>query len=196
MRCRISTCSRDPHLTGVCGRPAGGSILSTRCSETYETKAALLSLFGVPLWYFSQSPRVVIQVTHLFCIKHTIKQDTGHTSQRRWLLTLLVQLFYIFFLFNVRFLFSLALNTVGNPSDKMCVSDLLLLQPDVQPGNCWAFRGSTGFLVIRLSMRILPNAFSLEHIPKVLAPSGTLRSAPRDFSVYVRARHCQQNDAV
>ncbi|XP_044034112.1 SUN domain-containing protein 1-like isoform X13 [Siniperca chuatsi] len=95
----------------------GGSILSTRCSETYETKAALLSLFGVPLWYFSQSPRVVIQ-------------------------------------------------------------------PDIHPGNCWAFRGSTGFLVIRLSMRILPTAFSLEHIPKALAPSGTLRSAPRDFSVY------------
>ena len=41
---------------------AGGSILSTRCSETYETKTALMSLFGVPLWYFSQSPRVVIQV--------------------------------------------------------------------------------------------------------------------------------------
>ncbi|KAM6963504.1 uncharacterized protein LKV04_019575 [Tautogolabrus adspersus] len=95
----------------------GGSILSTRCSETYETKAALLSLFGVPLWYFSQSPRVVIQ-------------------------------------------------------------------PDVHPGNCWAFRGSTGFLVIRLSMGIVPTTFSLEHIPKALAPSGTLRSAPRDFSVY------------
>ncbi|KAM9336976.1 uncharacterized protein ABDE67_020014 [Symphorus nematophorus] len=95
----------------------GGSILSTRCSETYETKAALLSLFGVPLWYFSQSPRAVIQ-------------------------------------------------------------------PDVHPGNCWAFRGSTGFVVIRLSMRILPTAFSLEHIPKALAPSGALRSAPRDFSVY------------
>ncbi|XP_049915297.1 SUN domain-containing protein 1-like isoform X2 [Epinephelus moara] len=94
----------------------GGSILSTRCSETYETKAALLSLFGFPLWYFSQSPRAVIQ-------------------------------------------------------------------PDVHPGNCWAFRGSTGFLVIRLSMTILPTAFSLEHIPKTLAPSGALHSAPRDFSV-------------
>ncbi|KAM9425792.1 uncharacterized protein KZ484_013520 [Pholidichthys leucotaenia] len=95
----------------------GGSILSTRCSETYETKAALLSLFGIPLWYFSQSPRAVIQ-------------------------------------------------------------------PDVHPGNCWAFRGSKGFLVIHLSMRILPTAFTLEHIPRALAPSRTLRSAPRDFSVY------------
>lgn len=44
--------------------PVGGSILSTRCSETYETKTALISLFGIPLWYYSQSPRVVIQVRH------------------------------------------------------------------------------------------------------------------------------------
>ncbi|KAM6320303.1 SUN domain-containing protein 1 isoform 5-T8 [Podargus strigoides] len=39
----------------------GGGILSTRCSESYETKTALISLFGIPVWYFSQSPRVVIQ---------------------------------------------------------------------------------------------------------------------------------------
>lgn len=103
----------------------GGSILSTRCSETYETKAALLSLFGVPLWYFSQSPRAVIQ-------------------------------------------------------------------PDVHPGNCWAFRGATGFLVIRLSMRVLPSAFTLEHIPKALAPSGTLHSAPRDFAVYGLANESRE----
>lgn len=44
---------------------SGGSILSTRCSETYETKTALMSLFGLPLWYFSQSPRVVIQVSRV-----------------------------------------------------------------------------------------------------------------------------------
>uniref|UniRef100_A0A672FT88 SUN domain-containing protein n=1 Tax=Salarias fasciatus TaxID=181472 RepID=A0A672FT88_SALFA len=60
-------------------------------------------------------------------------------------------------------------------------------QPDVHPGNCWAFRGSSGFLVIRLSMRIRPTAVTLEHISRALAPSRQLLSAPRDFSVYVRA---------
>ncbi|XP_072205789.1 SUN domain-containing protein 1 isoform X5 [Excalfactoria chinensis] len=95
----------------------GGSILSTRCSETYGTKTALISLFGIPLWYFSQSPRVVIQ-------------------------------------------------------------------PDMYPGNCWAFKGSEGYLVVRLSMKIYPTAFSLEHIPKSLSPSGNITSAPRKFSVY------------
>ncbi|CAM4620710.1 SUN domain-containing protein 1 isoform X3 [Caretta caretta] len=95
----------------------GGSILSTRCSETYETKTALISLFGIPLWYFSQSPRVVIQ-------------------------------------------------------------------PDIYPGNCWAFKGSQGYLVVRLSMTIYPTAFTLEHIPKTLSPTGNITSAPKDFSVY------------
>nr|XP_006112899.1 SUN domain-containing protein 1 isoform X6 [Pelodiscus sinensis] len=95
----------------------GGSILSTRCSETYETKTALISLFGIPLWYFSQSPRVVIQ-------------------------------------------------------------------PDMYPGNCWAFKGSQGYLVVRLSMMIYPTAFTLEHIPKTLSPTGNITSAPKDFSVY------------
>nr|XP_021395399.1 SUN domain-containing protein 1 isoform X4 [Lonchura striata domestica] len=95
----------------------GGSILSTRCSETYETKTALISLFGIPLWYFSQSPRVVIQ-------------------------------------------------------------------PDMYPGNCWAFKGSQGYLVVRLSMKIYPTAFTLEHIPKTLSPTGNITSAPRNFAVY------------
>ncbi|XP_034566976.1 SUN domain-containing protein 1 isoform X2 [Notolabrus celidotus] len=95
----------------------GGSILSTRCSETYETKTALMSLFGLPLWYFSQSPRVVIQ-------------------------------------------------------------------PDVYPGNCWAFKGSQGYLVIRLSLRILPTSFCVEHIPKALSPTGNITSAPQNFTVY------------
>ncbi|KAJ7305891.1 hypothetical protein JRQ81_010257 [Phrynocephalus forsythii] len=95
----------------------GGSILSTRCSETYETKTALISLFGIPLWYFSQSPRVVIQ-------------------------------------------------------------------PDMYPGNCWAFRGSQGYLVVRLSMMIYPTAFTLEHIPKTLSPTGNITSAPKDLSIY------------
>ncbi|NWS48401.1 SUN2 protein, partial [Probosciger aterrimus] len=96
---------------------AGASVINTRCSETYETRTALLSLFGIPLWYHSQSPRVI-------------------------------------------------------------------LQPDVNPGSCWAFRGSQGFAVIRLSSIIRPMAVTLEHIPKALSPKGTIPSAPKDFAVY------------
>lgn len=96
---------------------AGASVINTRCSETYEMRTALLSLFGIPLWYHSQSPRAI-------------------------------------------------------------------LQPDVNPGNCWAFRGSEGFAVIRLSGIIRPTAVTMEHIPKALSPQGTIPSAPKDFAVY------------
>nr|XP_060633041.1 SUN domain-containing protein 2 [Anolis sagrei ordinatus] len=96
---------------------AGASVISTRCSETYETKTALLSLFGIPLWYHSQSPRVI-------------------------------------------------------------------LQPEVLPGNCWAFQGSQGFAVIRLSSNIYPTDVTLEHISRSLSPKATIPSAPKDFAVY------------
>ncbi|KAG7248120.1 hypothetical protein CRUP_027408, partial [Coryphaenoides rupestris] len=56
--------------------------------------------------------------------------------------------------------------------------------PDVYPGNCWAFKGSQGYLVIKLSLRVQPTAFYLEHIPKTMSPTGSITSAPRNFSVY------------
>ncbi|XP_035261356.1 SUN domain-containing protein 2 [Anguilla anguilla] len=40
---------------------SGASVVNTRCSETYRTRSACLSLFGIPLWYHSESPRTVIQ---------------------------------------------------------------------------------------------------------------------------------------
>ncbi|XP_078611972.1 uncharacterized protein LOC144882202 isoform X10 [Branchiostoma floridae x Branchiostoma japonicum] len=96
---------------------AGGSVLSLRCTETYESKSAQLSILGIPLWYKTNSPRTVIQ-------------------------------------------------------------------PDVHPGNCWAFRGSEGYMVIQLSGVVRPTSFSLEHIPKSLSPTGQIDSAPKDFTVY------------
>ncbi|XP_072506725.1 SUN domain-containing protein 2-like [Notamacropus eugenii] len=95
---------------------SGASIISSRCSETYDTKTALLSLFGIPLWYYFQSPRAI-------------------------------------------------------------------LQPDVYPGNCWAFRGPQGFAVVRLSARIHLTAVTLEHVPKALSPISNIPSAPKDFVI-------------
>ncbi|XP_025315508.3 SUN domain-containing protein 2 isoform X2 [Canis lupus familiaris] len=107
----------------------GASVISTRCSETYETKTALLSLFGIPLWYHSQSPRVI-------------------------------------------------------------------LQPDVHPGNCWAFQGPQGFAVVRLSARIRPTAVTLEHVPKSLSPNSTISSAPKDFSIFGFDEDLQQEGTL
>uniref|UniRef100_A0A3Q2LNC3 Sad1 and UNC84 domain containing 2 n=1 Tax=Equus caballus TaxID=9796 RepID=A0A3Q2LNC3_HORSE len=116
---------------GICPPPSAGgaSVISTRCSETYETKTALLSLFGIPLWYHSQSPRVI-------------------------------------------------------------------LQPDVHPGNCWAFQGPQGFAVVRLSARIRPTAVTLEHVPKSLSPNSTISSAPKDFAIFGFDEDLQQEGTL
>lgn len=95
---------------------SGGSIFSTRCSETYHTGTAQITVFGIPVWYSSNSPRIVIQ-------------------------------------------------------------------PEVHPGQCWAFKGTQGYLVIKLSVPVRPTAFSMEHIPKKLSLTGSIDSAPKDFSV-------------
>ncbi|XP_072527315.1 SUN domain-containing protein 2-like [Salminus brasiliensis] len=96
---------------------SGASVINTRCSETYHTRTACLSLFGIPLWYQSESPRTVTQ-------------------------------------------------------------------PELYPGKCWAFRGSQGFLVISLSYPVRITHVSLEHVPRVLSPTGRIDSAPKDFAVY------------
>jgi SUN domain-containing protein 1/2 len=59
------------------------------------------------------------------------------------------------------------------------------LQPEVQTGQCWAFKGSQGYLVIELAGTVQPTAFSLEHIPKSMSPTGRIDSAPKDFMVLV-----------
>ncbi|XP_022250811.1 SUN domain-containing protein 2-like isoform X3 [Limulus polyphemus] len=63
-------------------------------------------------------------------------------------------------------------------------SPRIVIQPGIHPGECWAFKGSYGYLVIKLSSFIRPTAFSLEHIPKSLSPKGSIDSAPKDFSVW------------
>ncbi|CAJ0955317.1 unnamed protein product, partial [Mesorhabditis belari] len=40
---------------------AGGSVVSTRCSETYPQASRLEKLFNIPLWYSNYGPRTVIQ---------------------------------------------------------------------------------------------------------------------------------------
>ncbi|EMP30786.1 SUN domain-containing protein 3 [Chelonia mydas] len=58
-----------------------------------------------------------------------------------------------------------------------------ILQPDVHPGNCWAFQGSQGQVVIKLPEKVYPTAVTLQHISKAISPSGDVTSAPKDFAV-------------
>ncbi|XP_059691257.1 SUN domain-containing protein 3-like [Gavia stellata] len=58
-----------------------------------------------------------------------------------------------------------------------------ILQPRMAPGNCWAFQGSWGHVVIRLPEQIWPRAFTIWHISEAVSPSGEVSSAPKEFAV-------------
>ena len=63
------------------------------------------------------------------------------------------------------------------------VSPRAVIQPAISPGECWAFKGSNGYLVIKLSQPITPSGFSYEHIPKQISRDGNIDSAPKEFQV-------------
>lgn len=95
---------------------AGGTIASTRCTETHDVSNALYSVLGIPIWWEKNDPRTI-------------------------------------------------------------------LQPGSSPGQCWAFKGSHGSVVVKLSSPIHVSAVSLEHISKMISRDGTIDSAPKSFSV-------------
>lgn len=60
----------------------------------------------------------------------------------------------------------------------------VILRPDVQPGNCWAFPGSKGKVVLKLARKIHPVAVTVQHIPRAISSDGDIKSALKDFEVY------------
>ena len=40
---------------------AGGTIASTRCTETYDATEAVYSVWGVPIWRRKNTPRTILQ---------------------------------------------------------------------------------------------------------------------------------------
>ncbi|XP_007524616.2 SUN domain-containing protein 3 isoform X2 [Erinaceus europaeus] len=67
----------------------------------------------------------------------------------------------------------------------------IILQPDVHPGKCWAFPGSQGHALIRLSRKIIPTAVTMDHISERVSPSGNTYSAPKEFSIYGIMNQCE-----
>ncbi|XP_032375551.1 SUN domain-containing protein 2 [Etheostoma spectabile] len=51
-------------------------------------------------------------------------------------------------------------------------------------GHCWPFAGERGHLFITLSHPITISHVSLSHVLRRLSPTGTISSAPKEFSVY------------
>lgn len=53
------------------------------------------------------------------------------------------------------------------------------------PGECWAFEGSVGDVVIKLAVPSIVTGFTLEHIPKIVSRYDHIDSAPKHFQVLV-----------
>ncbi|KAK2509964.1 hypothetical protein MC885_004329 [Smutsia gigantea] len=67
-----------------------------------------------------------------------------------------------------------------------------LESPYVFPGNCWAFEGDRGQVVIRLPGRVQLSDITLQHPPPSVAHDGGADSAPRDFAVYVSGAEAKE----
>jgi len=104
-------------ITDYAFEPAGGTIVSKHCSETYDVDHQSFKMMGIPIFSSSNSPRKLIQA-------------------------------------------------------------------GTAPGDCWAFVGSSGYVTIKLSRRIIPTSSSLEHAQKRLLPDASIDSAHKGFQVY------------
>lgn len=60
------------------------------------------------------------------------------------------------------------------------------------PGNCWAFEGDQGQVVIRLPGRVQLSDITLQHPHPSVTHTGGADSAPRDFAVYVSGAEAKE----
>ncbi|XP_023245919.1 SUN domain-containing protein 1-like [Copidosoma floridanum] len=58
-----------------------------------------------------------------------------------------------------------------------------VIQPWVEPGQCWSFRGSHGKIEIELAHPAIIERVTLEHIPASASLTGSIDEAPKAFNV-------------
>ncbi|XP_014285868.1 klaroid protein isoform X2 [Halyomorpha halys] len=58
-----------------------------------------------------------------------------------------------------------------------------IIEPKVNPGDCWAIKGDTGTAVIKLIRDIVVTAITIEHIPRSISPTGDISSAPKRITL-------------
>ncbi|XP_019111508.2 SUN domain-containing protein 3 [Larimichthys crocea] len=74
----------------------------------------------------------------------------------------------------------------GIPVYRPPVSPTIIIQghSHLTPGQCWAFSGGLGYLFIALPHPFTISHVTLGHISKNMSPTGSISSAPKEFSVY------------
>ncbi len=59
-----------------------------------------------------------------------------------------------------------------------------ILQPGSAPGECWAFNGANGSVVVQLGGYVQVSTIVIEHISKELSPNNKISTAPKDFEIF------------
>ncbi|KAL0103603.1 hypothetical protein PUN28_017704 [Cardiocondyla obscurior] len=77
-----------------------------------------------------------------------------------------------------------ALSLFGIPLCHQQNTPRVMIQTGVLPGECWAFKGSSGSVAIRLLGHVHVSGVSLEHISSLISPTGDTATAPKDFSIW------------
>ncbi|CAG9773898.1 unnamed protein product [Ceutorhynchus assimilis] len=75
-------------------------------------------------------------------------------------------------------------SVLGIPLWHRSNSPRTVITPTMAPGDCWAFQNFPGFVVVKLSGTVKIDAFSMEHISRLLVPEEKMDSAPKEFEVY------------
>lgn len=62
----------------------------------------------------------------------------------------------------------------------------LIIQTSMNPGECFAFKGSRGEVTIKLRNYMFVDSIGIDHITADMSASGSIQSAPKEFIVYGR----------
>jgi len=60
-----------------------------------------------------------------------------------------------------------------------------MLRSGLSPGACFGFNGSRAIVTLHLAKTIIVEALTLTHVAREMTPSLCVKSAPKDFDVYV-----------
>lgn len=64
-----------------------------------------------------------------------------------------------------------------------------VIEPGIQQGDCYKFKGQVGEVFIRLAKKTIVDEVIIEHIPKSLTLDDDISSAPKVFEIWVSERN-------
>ncbi|KAL1117220.1 hypothetical protein AAG570_004547 [Ranatra chinensis] len=141
----------------------GGNVYSILGTQAYAPNPVAISIYGITLWnHISNNPLTVIKTIVFYKLQAEVPgvarslRKVNRRSLGGWEII---------------------------SSKPQVVNVTSLNWGMITPGECWAFRGSGGSIVLQLAKSAIITSVAVEHIPKSLTITGNTDSAPKEFSV-------------